>query len=208
MLTKSKIAIVLSKLKVFDNPKLMSEQYPTDSEIASNILYEAACAQLIQDQVIADFGAGTGILGICCLLMGAKKVYFIERDVEAFKTLKENIVTILKDHKIDESQIELINDNIENFNQSVDLIIQNPPFGTKIKHADRVFLEKAYLHTNYIITLNKSTSTKFIESISKDNDFTLQEEIKYDLPLKAVHSFHKRKIQRIEVSAYFICKNK
>ena len=41
IISKSKLAILLSKLRVFEAPKLKSEQYTTDSEIAADVLWQA-----------------------------------------------------------------------------------------------------------------------------------------------------------------------
>ena len=89
MITKSKLAIQLSKLKVFETAKIKLEQYPTDSEIAADILWNAFMQHDIEGKVIADLGAGTGVLGIGALLLNAKKVCFVEKDKEAVKLLKE-----------------------------------------------------------------------------------------------------------------------
>ena len=93
-ITKSKLAIILSKLKVFDAPELESEQYPTDSETAAEVIWNAYLNGDIEGKNVADFGAGTGILGAGCLLLGAKSVYFVEHDEKAANILKENMKRI------------------------------------------------------------------------------------------------------------------
>ena len=40
--SKSQLAILLSRLASFTKPDVKSEQYPTDSEIAAEILWQAA----------------------------------------------------------------------------------------------------------------------------------------------------------------------
>ena len=62
MLSKSTLAVRLSKLKGFLQPKLASEQYATDSETAADLLWLAFMNGDVKDKVIADFGCGTGIL--------------------------------------------------------------------------------------------------------------------------------------------------
>ena len=87
MITKSKLAITLSKLKVFDSAKVKLEQYPTDSEVAADVLWNAFMQGDIGNKIIADLGAGTGVLGIGALILGAKKVYFVEKDKDVIKLL-------------------------------------------------------------------------------------------------------------------------
>src|SRR3989344_1050805 len=89
--SKSSLAIVLSSLKVFEGPKVKAEQYPIDSEIAAEVLWQAYLLGDISKVSVADLGAGTGILGIGALLLGAEKVYFVENDSLALETAKENL---------------------------------------------------------------------------------------------------------------------
>ena len=49
-LTKSRLAIILSKLRVFDDPKFIDEQYTVDSEIGATILWNAFMSGDIQRQ--------------------------------------------------------------------------------------------------------------------------------------------------------------
>ena len=84
--SKSGLAVVLSRLSVFQRPKVRVEQYPTDSEIAAEVLWSAFMKGDIDKMCIADLGCGTGILGIGALLLGAKKVYFLDIDQNALET--------------------------------------------------------------------------------------------------------------------------
>src|SRR3989338_11710900 len=88
--SKSRLAIALSKLMVFRAPKVRAEQYPMDSEIGACVLWNAALLGDIKGKVSVDLGCGTGILGIGALLLGAKKVYFVDSDQVALETAKEN----------------------------------------------------------------------------------------------------------------------
>jgi len=72
MHTKSSLAIELSNLNVFSKAKVKLEQYPTDSEIAADVLWNAYMKDELKGKTIADLGCGTGILGIGALLLGAK----------------------------------------------------------------------------------------------------------------------------------------
>ncbi len=197
MTSKSSLAITLSKLEVFNQANVSLEQYPTDSEIAATILWQAHMNNDIEDKIIADLGAGTGILGIGALLLGAKFVYFIEKDKKAIEILENN----LKNLNI-EDNFEIINKDIQDFNKKVDLVIQNPPFGTKEKHADKLFLEKAFEITNKIYSFHKTSTKVFVEKISKDHNFKIKEQINFKFPLKATQKFHKKRIENIEVSCY------
>lgn len=202
--SKSSLAVLLSKLKKYENPKFIDEQYETESEIAAQVLWDAFMKGNIQDKTIADLGAGTGILGIGAALLGAKKVFMIEKDKDAFVVCKENIDELSESFPELKKIITLKNLDIAVFNETIEVVIQNPPFGTKIKHADKQFLEKAFSISNKIYSFHKTSTKQFVESISKDNNFSIKEEHRFSFPLKSTMSFHKKRIERIEVTCFVL----
>src|SRR3989344_5799282 len=149
MVTKKQLGISLSKLNKISSPKLFLEQYTTDSEIASEILWTAFLNNDIEDKTIADFGTGNGIFAYGSLMLGAKKVYAIDIDKNSLETAKSNI----KD-----KNVIFLNQDIKDFSKKVDTIIQNPPFGTKDIHADKLFLEKAFTLADNIYSLHKTST--------------------------------------------------
>ena len=94
--SKSSLAVALSKLKLFSKPDVKLEQYPTDSEIAAEILWNAHMRGDLDNKIVADLGCGTGILGIGALLLGAKKVFFVDIDKNALEILKQNFSRVKK----------------------------------------------------------------------------------------------------------------
>ncbi len=190
------LAIELSKLKTFTNPKVKQEQYITESEVAAEVLQFAFMHHDIKNKIIADLGCGTGILGIGCLLLEAGFVYFVENDEKAIKILKKN----LKKYKF--KKYKIINKNIKDFYQLVDIVIQNPPFGTKEKHADKLFLEKAFSISKVVYSFHKTSTIRFIKAISKDHNFKITSTFNFKFSLKQTYDFHKKKVKKIEVSCY------
>ncbi|MBI4453010.1 RsmD family RNA methyltransferase [Candidatus Woesearchaeota archaeon] len=212
MHTKSSLAIELSKLNVFSKAKVKLEQYPTDSEIAAAVLWTAYMNGDIQDKVIADLGSGTGILGIGALLLGAKFVYFLDIDREVLDVLRENIENF-NNPPIKRNRYKVIHKTIEEINKEyfmslhADVVIQNPPFGTKEKHIDRLFLEKAFGVAPVIYSFHKTATKKFIETFCRDNNFIPKQIDAFNFPLKATMKFHKKKIERVEVGCWRIEKS-
>src|SRR3989344_1942909 len=90
-MTKSRIAIELSKIRGYVNPKIKLEQYVTDSEFAAEILWNAYLDGNIENKSIADLGCGTGIFSFGCLILNAKKVYAVDNDIDSLNIAKENI---------------------------------------------------------------------------------------------------------------------
>ncbi|MFP4402742.1 MAG: METTL5 family protein [Candidatus Woesearchaeota archaeon] len=203
-ISKSTLAIILSKLKTFNNPNIKLEQYSTDSEIASNMLWIIYMKKQIQEKVIADFGCGAGILGIGSLILGAKKVYFVDIDENTLLVLKENILFLEKEFnfKIKKNSYEIINGDIDSFNKFVDVVVQNPPFGTKQKHSDKKFLLKAFDTSNIVYSLHKTITFDFIEKLANSNGFIISEKLDFNYPLKNTFKIHKSKIKIINVSLF------
>ncbi len=207
MITKSRLAVELSKLKVFREANIRLEQYPTDSEIAATVLWQSYMHGEIENKVAADLGCGTGILGIGALLLGAKYVYFVDVDREALLVLKEN----LKRLNIDKARYNIQHKDILEFKpikhfQKIDLIIQNPPFGTRNKHIDKLFLERAMSLSNIIYSFHKLTSKQFIAALCKDHHFSVRDIMEFDFPLKYSQKFHEKKIQYIAVGCWKLVK--
>ena len=143
---------------------------------------------------IADFGAGTGILGIGCLLLG-KKITFIEKDPDAIKVLKENLEGY--------DNYEIIEGDVLNNKKDYDMIIMNPPFGTRNKGADIQFLENAILHTKKILSMHLTTTKDYIKRFYEKHDFRILSEWNKQFPIKASYSHHKSRISRKNVSILY-----
>jgi putative methylase len=197
--SKASLAVALSKLKGFEKPKVIEEQYMTDSEIAADMLWNAFMDGYIDGKTIADLGAGTGILGLGALLLGAKKVFFVERDSEVIAISKENYQALADN--IDGDAVFVLSD-VKEFNTDVDVVIENPPFGTRGKHADRDFLLKAMAIAHTIYSLHKNTSKMFIEALSEDKGFYVSKYKDYEMPLKATMAFHTKRIKKIDVGMW------
>lgn len=194
--TKSGLAIVLSKLNVFKAAKFKQEQYPTDSEIAAEALFFAFQQDDIEEKTICDLGCGTGILGIGALLLGAKTVYFIDNDLNVLKILKDNVKSLKLENKA-----KIINKDVKEIGLgSVDVVIQNPPFGTRQKHADIEFLEKAFQIADVVYSFHKTSTLEYVRKFAEKNNFSSTHEIDYDFLLKATMEHHTRRVHRIKVS--------
>ena len=206
-LTKSKLAIILSKLEGFKDPKVSSEQYEIDSEIAASMLWNALYSEKVRVHIIADLGCGTGILGIGALLLGASKVYFIDNDENSLKTAKNNLERVKSEslgNELIKGDFVFICDNIANFDKKVDTVIMNPPFGVKVRHADKEFLEKAMEVADCIYSFHKSESKGFISALAKDKNWKVSEVVDFSWPLKQTMKFHKSRIKRIPVSCFVL----
>ena len=193
-MNKKQLAIILSKLKTIEDLKLNLEQYNLDSEIAAEIIWRMYLNNDIKNKVIGDFGCGNGILGYGCLLLGARKVYFVDKDKNAVEIAKKNVRS---------KKAIFINKDVKDFNKKLDIVVENPPFGVKKRKADKIFLEKAMELSNKIYSLHKIESKEFIEALIK-NKFIVKNIIEIKLPLRKSYKFHRKKIYYIKIGLWIM----
>lgn len=194
-MSKSTLAVWLSRLKTFPEAKAKLEQYATDSEVAAEVLWNASMLHDLEGKTIADLGAGTGILAAGALQLGAKKLWLIDKDDTALNVARKNLEQV-------EGDWEIVHSDIANFNEKVDVVVQNPPFGTKDRHADKAFLEKAFSLAPIVYSFHKESTTEFVEAIAADHDFDITHHWSFDFPLKQTMKHHTRKIHHIKAGCW------
>ena len=197
-ISKGELEIILSHLAQFKKPRILSEQYATPSSIAADWLFNAFMLSDITNEVY-DFGSGTGILGIGALLLGAKKVFFIESDKDAIKILNKNLSNL----KIPSRKYKIINIDLLSSKlvpNSNSMVIQNPPFGTKKIHLDRDFLKKA-MESGFkvIYSMHKYSTLNFLYKFTELNDYLITHKFIYDFQIKHQHFFHTKPTKKIKV---------
>lgn len=181
-MNKKELEIILSKLKDYSDKKPSLEQYITPSKNAADLLWSAYMNADIQGKIIIDAGCGNGILGIGALLLGAKKVIFIDIDKKAIMTAEEN----LKALKL--KNFELINSDIFDLDLKADVLITNPPFGVQNAGRDVDFLMKCSQLSDKIYLIYKGDGLKILKKNFPDKNV---EVIKIDeLLLKKQFTFH------------------
>lgn len=204
--SKSQLAITLSKLSVFEKPQLLKEQYATDSETAADALWFAYMNGDIEGRVVADLGCGTGLLGIAALLLGAGKAYFVDSDKDALAIAKKNIAAAAGEELA--AKAAITNCDVAAFSQKVDTIVQNPPFGTKQKHADRQFLLEAFKVADVIYSFHKAETADFVRKIAADNGFKVTNILPMQLQLKPTYQFHRSRMRRVKVGLFRLARIK
>lgn len=199
---KKQLEIFLSNLREMEDPDMFEEQYTTPGDIASEIALFAYHRGDVEGKTVVDLGAGTGRLGIASLLLGAKKVYFVEKDKRAIDILNDNLKTLtLKSDEI-LGEYEIKDGDVLDVLLRGDTIIQNPPFGTKKRKMDTNFLKKAFEIGDVVYSLHKKGNYDFIRNVALENRFELVEMQKYNFPIKAMFEVHKKRRVLIEVELY------
>lgn len=202
--SKKQLAVILSKLEDFKPlggvSELKLEQYSTPSEIAADWIWNMANLGDTTGKVIVDAACGPGFLGLGALLLGAKKVIFADKSKEALEICQRNHNRLKEEFEVGGS--EFIPGDIADFDAKAEIWIQNPPFGTKVKHVDKLFLEKSFSLSPIVWSMHKLSTTKFVEAIARDNDYEITHHWKYDFVIKKKFEFHKKPKVLVEVGLW------
>lgn len=94
---------------------------------------------------MVDLGCGPGILGIACALMGSSKVTFVDVDEAALAVLRANLdrVELGPDVVVEIlcADVAYWSEDATHIPLACDVVMMNPPFGTRVKGIDMVFLK-------------------------------------------------------------------
>ena len=194
---KKHLAMVLSRLEGFPEPKPELEQYRTPGDVAAELLWLAHSAGHIAGKVVADLGTGTGVLAVGAKLLGAKRVYGVEVDEKSLEIARRNAERM-------GVEVEFVHADVSEFSERVDTVIMNPPFGSQRKHADRPFLLKAFEIADvvYSIHLAKPEVRNFLEKFSSDLGFNVLRLGTVAFQIPAQFHFHRKRLERIPVDLY------
>ena len=132
--------------------------------------------------------------------MGAKKIIFLDTDENAMRLCMENYNALAQDYEVGEA--EFIVEDISLFDGNVDIVVQNPPFGTKEKHVDKTFLEKAFSCAKIVYSMHKYTTKQFVEAISRDYGFRITHVWRFSFPIKATFDFHQKPVREVDVGLW------
>lgn len=198
--TQKRLEIELSQLYGFEKADVRLEQYATPSPIAADWLWKAAFKQDIAGKVSVDAACGPGILGCGALLLGAKRVIFVDKSEEAITLAKKNVEKLENEYEIGKSEFSC--SDIADFEGKAETILQNPPFGTKIKHHDKIFLETAFKVGKVVYSMHKDVTRTFVEAMARDSEFKITDVWHYDFGLKQTLPWHRRKNYVVKVGLW------
>ena len=190
---KKDLEMLLQTVPPFDNPKANLEQYSTPSVIASDVVFMAYAEGDIADKVVADLGCGTGILAIGAGKLGAKRVIGVDLDVNAITQAQANA-------KFMGVEIEFMNLDVTEFNEKVDTVIMNPPFGSQKRNADRPFLDIAMKVSDAVYSIHMSDTVDFLAKYVSDRGFYVDYQKRYKFEIPHMFSFHTKAKKCFDVS--------
>ena len=208
-LKPSQLELQLQQLELSSSGVVGLEQYQTPPHIASTLLWEVSeHFESIKDQIVLDLGCGNGILGIGCLLLGAKYVIAVDVDENSLQVAKFNAQNL----GFSDDTIYFVNQDVRHFEvqalniphlqpmERINMVVMNPPFGTKdYVGIDAVFVEKALECAGTVYSMHKTSTRQFW--INKGSELGVQVKplTKLKFNLKRSFRFHKNESLDIEV---------
>ncbi|GBD02764.1 Release factor glutamine methyltransferase [bacterium HR19] len=197
------IAIIISQLEGFSNPKIFMEQYETDGDMCA-FLMEKAYYDIYRRYVV-DLGCGTGFLSFASAMCEAQKVFGVDIDKKALAVAVENKKKLAYEFGLN-LNVSFICTDVRYFyvKRRFDTCVMNPPFGIKNKGADRLFLKKAFEISDIVWTFLSANSEPFVKKFSEENGFEVSSVFKGKIQLRRKYFFHRKKVEFLDVDIYRI----
>ncbi len=176
----------------------MYEAYDTDAATASELLFTAEIKyEDIRNRRVLDLGCGSGILAIGAALLGAENVVGI--DING-----DSVQAAVKNAGLAGVSVDLVQGDIEAVRGLFDVTVMNPPFGTRVKGSDIVFLSKALKVSKIVYTLHKSVerNRSFLRDKVEELGGKVDAIFKIRMELARTYNFHKKKHYPVEADLY------
>ena len=189
---KRELEIKLQGLRRYvpEHPAL--EQYETPASIAADILFFAYSMGDIEGKIVCDLGCGSGVFAIGASLLGAKRVSGVDIDAGVLEAAEKNAEKL-------GLEMDFVRSDVKAFNMPCDTVIQNPPFGSQNRHADRPFLDKAMELADVLYTLHLEKSISFVEEYVRSKGGKITHELGYEFPIKRMFGFHRKEVAKFRV---------
>jgi putative methylase len=191
-LKRKDLEIALQRVKPFASPNPTDEQYPTPAIIAADMVYLAYSQGDIAGQKVGDLGCGTGMLAISAKLLGAREVVGLDKDQAALDVARENALMM-------GTEIRLCMGDVSDFQEKVDTVVMNPPFGSQRRHADLPFIDKAMEIAMVSYSLHNASTQDFLVKRVSSSGRKAEVLKRYKLEIPHTFAFHKKAKQDVEV---------
>lgn len=189
---RKQLEIALQGLAGLDRRSARLEQYSTPPPVAADVLWEAFAEGDIYGKAVADLGTGNGIFAIGAKMLGAKLALGIDIDPAAVRTAERNAQRL-------EQDVEFLTCSVENVSGSFDTVIQNPPFGSQTRHADRAFVKKALEIAPRSYSLHNDGTQEFITKLVSSLGGRVSAVKRYKFEIPYAFEFHRKATERISV---------
>lgn len=187
---KRHLEMILQGIPYHISPKVHLEQYTTPANIAADVLWNAYSLGDIEGKKVIDLGCGTGIFAIGAALLGAGEVKGIDMDKEAIEVAREQALKMEV-----ENTVEFFSEDVQDFNERGNTVIQNPPFGAQkagLKNADRIFMKKAIESAPVVYSFHIKETEEFVEKYFGYLGGYITHKQYYSFNIPKIYDFHKK----------------
>jgi len=189
---KRRLEIALQKLKPQPTRSAQLEQYSTPAPIAADIVWEAFSSGDILGKSVLDLGCGNGVFAIGAKLMGSADTTGVDIDGKAVDVARENAESL-------SLEILFKAADVREVTGSFDTVLQNPPFGSQTRHADRPFIEKALEVASRVYSLHNSGTEGFVEDLVRSLGCSCVPVKSYKLEIPYAFEFHRKSVETVPV---------
>lgn len=188
------MAIELSKLHPHPCTSVELEQYATEGDLAAYWILGIDQVDNVEAKRVLDLGAGNGILGFGCLLLGAQHVTLVEADIRAVERIEENAERLSS--RCD-GKVEIIHEHISLRSEKPkiipDIVVMNPPWGVQTAKADRPLLEYAFSLGAPVVHLLHSAQSKHVQALGRDYGYDSEAMLETEFRLPPTYLHHTKK---------------
>jgi rRNA N6-adenosine-methyltransferase METTL5 len=176
-------------------PQISLEQYSTPCRLAAMILLEIQ--DMIENKVVMDLGCGCGVFSAGIGVLEASQIYCFDIDPNCLNITQQNLGNNL-------IRADYVQSNVKTMpvKDWADVVVTNPPFGTRNSGIDWVFVSKAVVLAPDVYSIHKTSTRKFFQK--KCDEVNIQGEVLMSVPfsLPKLYKNHTRKSVDIDVDVW------
>ena len=188
------LAIELSKLQPHPCTSVELEQYVTEGDLAAYWILGIDQVDGVEGKRILDLGAGNGVLGLGCLLLGAQHVTLVEADPQVVERAKANAEALsLRCQGTAEVIQEHISLETERPEIIPDIVVMNPPWGVQTPKADRPLLEYAFSLEAPVVHVLHSAKSKHLQALGRELGYESEAMLETEFRLPPTYLHHTKK---------------
>jgi len=185
-----KIIAFVDKIKSFPAPKTQLEQYSLPSDLIAFILL--LVQKDLKDKNVVDLGCGTGRFLFPISKFFANRTLGVDVDLNVIFFLLQQRPLLSKTIDLLVTPIEFLEPYL--WGKRYHVTVMNPPFGTKRRRIDLVFLKQALKYSQIVISLHKSNEStrKLIKQLGQTHNKKMDKLATVSFPIFPHMKFHRK----------------
>ncbi|MFX0113557.1 MAG: METTL5 family protein [Candidatus Hodarchaeota archaeon] len=203
-LSKEQIIDFLKQIPSIEKPNRALEQYSTPHQLAWDIIDLAYKKRDISEKIVWDLGCGTGILAFAAALLGARRVIGIDIDLPSL------LIAMNAKHSYHEQlPVHFIASSAEfpgfrPWLRNSSTVVMNPPFGTRRKGIDILFLKLGFQLGRVVYSLHKANqpTQRLIGQLADENGFRIDHRENLPFPIPKMFETHQKELFPVSVDFY------